>query len=123
MWTGGACCGEAGPGWGPPAAACCRYLVQSRTNREQNYIEGRGCGTIGVIKSTAHGMHQELGSCVNVEMAVLGSPSQMALVVSVRKAANKQKKASGHQCVKVDMAVSGSPSPISRVVSVDIKQQ
>ena len=68
-------------------------------------------------------MHQELGSCVNVEMAVLGSPSQMALVVSVRKAANKQKKAAGHQCVKVDMAVSGSPSPISRVVSVDIKQQ
>ena len=88
-------------------------------------IEGRGCGTIGVIKNKiksywswhASGA-QELCECRG-ERPGLPVPNGPYGLVDIKQ---EEKKASGHQCVKVDMAVLGSLSLISLVVSVDVKQ-
>ena len=66
---------------------------------------------------------------MNVEVAVLGSPSLISLVVSVdvKKHERRQEKkepeqSSGVASLKVEVAVLGSPSLISLVVSVDVKK-
>ena len=61
---------------------------------------------------------------MKVEVAVLGSPSRITLMVSVDvKQHGTQRMPDLRSCVKVEVDVLGSPSLISLVVSVDIKQQ
>ena len=55
---------------------------------------------------------------MKVEVAVLGSPSLIVLMVSVDV---KQHCTELRSCMKVEVAVLGSPSLISRTVSVDVK--
>ena len=59
----------------------------------------------------------ELGSCVKVEEAVLGSPSLMASVDVKQHWTSRSSKL--RICVKVEEAVLGSPS---LMISVDVKQ-
>ena len=63
----------------------------------------------------------ELRSCVKDEVAVLGSPSLMVLMVSVDV---KQHELAEYlrNCVKVEEGVLGSPSQTVLMVSVDVKQ-
>ena len=63
-------------------------------------------------------------SCVEVEMAVQGSPSLIDLVVSVVSVDVKQHWiiSEPRSCVKVEMAALGSPSLTALMVSVDVKQ-
>ena len=63
---------------------------------------------------------------MKVEVAVLGSPSLISLVVSVDIKHSVyylllSKLTEFRSCVKVEVAVLGSPSLISLVVSVDVK--
>ena len=71
-------------------------------------------------------MASEQRSCVKVEVAVLGSPLLISLMVSVdvkQHSANQQIVASElRNCVKVKVAVLGSASLISLMVSADVKQ-
>ena len=64
---------------------------------------------------------------MEVEVAVLGSPSLISLTVSVGVRQhfnnnNNDSMAEFRSCVKVEVAVLGSPSLISLTVSVDVKQ-
>ena len=61
---------------------------------------------------------------MKVEVAVLGSPSLISLVVSVDVKQNGLNLCIGElrSNVKVEVAVLGSPSLISLTVSVDVKQ-
>ena len=60
---------------------------------------------------------------VKVEVAVLGSPSLISLMVSVDVKQHVYQSVSElRSCVKVEVAVLGSPSLISLMVSVDAKQ-
>ena len=61
---------------------------------------------------------------MNVEVAVLGSPSLIVLTVSVAVEQHRICSVSELRscvCVKVEVAVLGSPSLIVRTVSVDVK--
>ena len=60
-------------------------------------------------------------SCVKVEVAVLGSPSNM-VSADVKQHFLKFKRSELRSCVKVELAVLGSLSLIVRTVSVDVKQ-
>ena len=57
---------------------------------------------------------------MKVEVAVLGPPSLIVLMVSVDV---KQHWTNMRSCVKVEVAVLGPPSLIVLMVSVDVKQQ
>ena len=75
-------------------------------------------------KETLHCSISELGNCVKVEVAVLGSPSLNHLTVSVdiKKHCTVVSQNSGN-CVKVKVAVLDFPSLIvCNMVSVDVKQ-
>ena len=57
---------------------------------------------------------------MNVEVAVLGSPSLIVLIVSVDVKQHSKKLRS---CVKVEVDIKGSPSLIVlNMVSLDVKQ-
>ena len=65
--------------------------------------------------------HTELGSCVKVEVTVLGCPSLI-----VRKGLCGRKlnlNSEPRSCVKVEVAVLGPPTLIRVMVSVDVKRQ
>ena len=64
----------------------------------------------------------ELRSCVKVEVAVLGSPSLISLMVSLDVKQHWTTLSALRSCVKVEVAVPGSPSLISLMVSVDATQ-
>ena len=64
----------------------------------------------------------ELRSCVKVEVAVLGSPSVIVLMVSVDVKQYWNIGSELRSCVKIEVAVLGSPSVIVLMVSVDVKQ-
>ena len=59
------------------------------------------------------------------EVAVLGSPTLISLVVSVdvKQHSTNRDAAEVRSCVKIEMAVLGSPSLISVMVSLDVKEQ
>ena len=59
---------------------------------------------------------------MKVEVAVLGSPSLVVLMVSVDVKQRLELSADLRSCVKVLVAVLGSPSLVVLVVSVDVKQ-
>ena len=60
---------------------------------------------------------------MRVEVAVLGSPSLIRLVVSVDVVSlNLNLSSELRRCVKVEVAVLGSPFLIVIAVSVDVKQ-
>ena len=70
--------------------------------------------------SSDEDFRQELRSCGNVEVAALGSPSLIVLIVSVDVKQHSKKLRS---CVKVEVDVKGSPSLIVlNMVSLDVKQ-
>ena len=61
---------------------------------------------------------------MKVEVAVLGSPSPIVLMVSVDVKQHWKKmscRSKLRNCVKDEVAVLGSPSPIVLTVSVDVK--
>ena len=63
--------------------------------------------------------------CVKVQMAVLGSPSLISLMVSVdvkQHSTNNFQASEVRSCVKVEVAVLGSPSLTVRRVSVKVRQ-
>ena len=57
---------------------------------------------------------------VKVEMAALGSPSLIDLMVPVDE--KQHKRTEFRSCVKVEVVVLGSPSLIILMVSVDVSQ-
>ena len=57
---------------------------------------------------------------MKVEEAVLGSLSQIVLMVCGRKATLNWSSRELRSCVKVEVAVLGSPSLIGRTVSADV---
>ena len=59
---------------------------------------------------------------MKVEVAVLGSPFLISLLVSVDVKTLKQTVSELRSCLKVEVAVLGSPSVIVLMVSVDVKQ-
>ena len=81
----------------------------SLTEREQATNTGTYTQTCIKLERVA----SELRSCVEVEVAVLGSPPLIVFMVSVDV---KQ------HCVKVEVAVLGSSPLIVLMVSVDVKQ-
>ena len=84
-------------------------------------VWGGGIGWLMVyyVASMKTAQMKKLRSCVQVEMAVLGSPSLIFFMVSVDA---KQHLKKVRSCVKVEVAVLGSPSLIFFMVSVDAKQ-
>ena len=74
------------------------------------------------------GGDSQLRSCVKVEVAVLGCPSLIVLMVSVdikqhlKKKKKKTRTSERRSCAKVEVAVLGCPSLIVLMVSVDVKQ-
>ena len=61
---------------------------------------------------------------MKVEVAVLGSPSLIVLMVSVDEEQHELEQSTPElrSCVKVEVAVLGTPSQIVFMVSVDIQQ-
>ena len=59
---------------------------------------------------------------MKVEVAVLGSPSLMVLMVSVDVKQHWNIASELRSCVKVEVDVLGSPSLTVPMVSVDVKQ-
>ena len=64
----------------------------------------------------------ELRRCVEVEMAVLGSPFLNSPYGLCGRKATLNSNSELRSCAKVEVAVLGSPSLIVRTVSVDVKQ-
>ena len=103
--------------------------------RAQGLCECRGGRTVEVAvpngpyslcgrKATLKWKAQELGSCVKVEVVVLGSPSLTVLMVSVDvKQHWTWPDSELRSCVNVEVAVLGSPSLTVLMVSVDVTLQ